>query len=520
MKKYLGLMTTLLFVAYGTLGAPAFAAGNHVAPKPAATPPKAEESVTHGSVIVEGQKINYTATAGTIILKNDKDQPIGSMFYVAYTKRGVKNEQNRPVTFFYNGGPGSSTIWLHMGAFGPQRIVTADHTHTPAAPYQLVNNSYSLLDATDEVFIDAMSTGYSRILGKDQGAAGTKADFYGYDADVRSFAQFITRYLSKNSRWNSPKYLYGESYGTLRSEMLANYLIQRKDMDLNGVVLQSAYTGGGNPEFQGDTQVETELPTFAADAWYYHKLPSQPAQQLVPFLKQVEDFAMNQYAVALNAGNTLSPSKFNAIAEKLHDYTGLDLAYIKKANLRVTAREFFHELLNDKDLTVGRLDGRFSGPSMDPLGQNAAYDPQAASISSAYAAGFNYYAHNILKYEPGRDQYYRPETRVRPWPQSHVNLMTGRTMPLVNGAIDMAQALKHDPNLQFEVDMGYYDAATFYYGMVYAINHLEIPKDLQSHIHEIYYDSGHMIYVHIPGLKKLHDNTADFIKATEHVQGN
>jgi len=514
MKNHLAIALALMGLAFGVS---AFGAGPS-ATKAAATPapPKAQKSVTQGSVTVEGHRIDYTATAGTIILKNQDGKPTGSMFYVAYVKRGI-NPANRPVTFFYNGGPGSSTIWLHMGAFGPQRIVTADHTHTSAAPYQLVNNDYSLLDVTDEVFIDAMSTGYSRIIGKDQGGAGDKQDFYGVDPDVKSFAQFITRYLSDNNRWNSPKYLYGESYGTLRSEVLANYLEQQDDVDLNGVVLQSAYMGNAVP-YGSDIQYETILPTMAADAWYHHKLPNQPAD-LQAFLAQVEQFAMNQYSLALNAGNTLDAGDFTAIAQKLHDYTGLSVAYIEKANLRVTPGEFFHELLNEQGLTVGRLDGRFTGPSMDLMSQTAEYDPQAAAISSAYVAGFNDYAHNVLKY--GRDQTYRPEAYdvVFPWPREDANLITGRKMSAVNGGIDLAQAMKYDPKLQVLVDSGYYDFATPFFGMDYSINHLDIPRDLQSHIHVKYYESGHMIYVHIPGLRKLHDNTAAFIRSTDNLQG-
>lgn len=517
MKMYFDLRVILLFAMFG---APTFTTSALAAPGSAATPvttPKAVKSVTEGSVTVEGNKINYTATAGTIILTDSFGKPTGSMFYVAYTKRGVSNENQRPVTFFYNGGPGSSTIWLHMGAYGPQRIVTADHTHTPAAPYQLVNNEYSLLDVTDEVFIDAISTGYSRIIRKDDGGVGTPSDFYGVDPDVESFAQFITKYLSQNNRWNSPKYLYGESYGTLRSEVLANYLIRKDDMDLNGVVLQSAYMGNAIPR-GSDIQYETILPTMAADAWYHHKLPTQPAD-LQSFLAQVEQFAMNQYSAALNAGNTLSQDDFDSIAQKLHSYTGLSVDYLKKANLRVSPQEFFHELLNDQDLTVGRLDGRFTGPTMDPLSETSQYDPQAAAISSAYAAGFNWYAANVLKYKT--DLYYRPETRVSPWPQGDsIPGITGfRGPPPVNGAIDLAQAMKYDPDLRVQVECGYFDFATDYYGMVYSVNHMEIPSDLQSHIQFKYYESGHMIYVRVPDLKKLHDNVAVFIRSTDNLAG-
>ncbi|MGH8279922.1 MAG: S10 family peptidase [Gammaproteobacteria bacterium] len=433
------------------------------------------------------------------------------MFYVAYVKRGVANESQRPVTFIYNGGPGSSSIWLHMAAFGPERVVMPDHEHTPAAPYQLVNNEYSLLDVTDEVFIDAMSTGYSRILRKAEGGVGTKKDFYGYDPDVRAFAQFITRYLSRNDRWNSPKYLYGESYGTLRSELLVNYLEQNDDIDPNGVILQSAYTGS-SVIFSSDVGYETNLPTFAAVAWYHHKLPNEPAE-LAPFLQQVEQFADNEYAVALTAGNSLSPAEFAAVAEKLHDYTGLSVAYIEKANLRVTNGEFRHALLGEQDLTVGDLDGRYTGPSLDPMSPGAQYDPTSAAISSAIVTAFNAYAHTVLKF--GQDRRYRPETNVFPWAREHTDLVTGRPMFAFNAGIDLAEAMKYNPRLHVEVDAGYFDLNLPFGGMVYSVNHLAIPRDLQPHIQFKFYDAGHMIYLHVPALKKLHDNTAAFIRSTE-----
>lgn len=494
MKYFLSLVCLL---AVGACAAPARAA---------VAPPQNTQSVTQGSVMVEGQRVDYTATAGTIVLTNLQGQPTGSMFYVAYTKDGVKDAGQRPVTFFYNGGPGSSTIWLHMGAFGPQRIATTDVAHTPPAPYKLVNNDYSLLDVTDEVFIDMMSTGYSRILGKEQGGVGTNKDFYGIVPDVHAFAQFIEKYISINNRWNSPKYLYGESYGTVRSEVLANYLEESEDIDPNGVMLQSAYTGDGS--FGGDKEDETDLPTMAASAWYHHKLPNQPAQ-LPPFLAQVEKFAMNQYAVALNAGNTLSAAEKQAVAEKLHEYTGVSTAYLLAHNLRMSIGEFRHELLGDQGLTIGELDSRFTGPQMDPLGQQAEYDPQSASISAAYVSGFNQYAHNVLKY--GRGMTYRPEAYgiVTGWDRSDGG--RGRRS---NPGLDLAHAMKLNPNLRVEVDAGYFDLNLPYYGMVYSVNHLPLPKDLQSHIQFKFYGAGHMIYVNVQALKALHDNTAAFIRST------
>ncbi|HEX5322533.1 MAG TPA: hypothetical protein VFW40_02020 [Capsulimonadaceae bacterium] len=521
MKKCAALLAIALLTAYG-VPVPAAARSPAASPMSAekSPPPKDVESVTHGSVTVEGRRIDYTATAGTIILENDRDKPTGSMFYVAYAKSGVKDEGQRPVTFFYNGGPGSSSVWLHVGAFGPWRVVTSDHTHTPAAPYRTVNNEYSLLDVTDEVFIDAMGTGYSRIIGKDEGGAGQPKDFNGIDADVASFAQFIHRYLSKNDRWNSPKYIYGESYGTLRSAALVDYMGARDATDINGVILQSTVLTHLTNRFwaNNDVPYEVFLPSYAATAWYHHRLPNHPAD-LQPFLQQVEQFALTDYASALNAGNALSAAQFQAIAQKLHEYTGLSTAFIEKANLRVTDQEFFHQLLADQNETVGRLDSRFSGPSIDPLSQGAGYDPQSAAISSAYAAAFNTYVHDTLKF--GRDRTYLLEGNVRPWNLTHVDPVTRRPQDgFASVAVDLAQAMKRNPDLQVLAQNGYYDLATPYFGTVYIMNHLDIPPDLRSHIHMEFYESGHMIYVHAPALKKLHDTTADFITSTQNGRGD
>ncbi len=312
---------------------------------------KPMKSVTHGVVTIDGQRIPYDATAGTIILKNKELKPTASIFYVAYTKSGVKDPSTRPVTFLYNGGPGSSTMWLHMGAFGPERVTTSNHGHTAPAPYKLVNNEDSLLDASDLVFIDAPSTGFSRVIEKDQGGAGVPKDFYGVDGDGHAFAQFITDYLSEFNRWNSPKYLFGESYGTTRSAVLARYLETEDDVDLNGVVLLSQIlsydiSNDDNPEFNPgmDLPYELALPTYAATAWYHHKLPGA-ATPLPALLSKVEQFALGDYAQALNAGTTLSDAQKQQVAQQLSQYTGVAASYWLKADLRVNGGEFEHELL-------------------------------------------------------------------------------------------------------------------------------------------------------------------------------
>ncbi|MGA7965466.1 MAG: peptidase S10 [Gammaproteobacteria bacterium] len=474
---------------------------------------KPKTVVTHGSVTVEGHRIPYTATTGTIILRNSKGKPTASMFYVAYTKDGVSSENNRPVTFFWNGGPGSSSVWLHMGAFGPDRVVTKDDTHTPPAPYKLVNNDYSLLDKTDEVFIDAVSTGYSKIITKADGGAGKSSDFWGVDGDTKSFAQFITRYLTKNHRWNSPKYLFGESYGTTRASALAAYLEMHDNIDPNGVILLSSILNFYTDSFNdgNDLPYELWLPTYTAVADYHHALPNPP-KDLQAYLKQVEAFAIGPYAHALAEGNTLGSAEKQSIAEKLHEYTGLSTAYLMKANLRVTGMEFEHQLLNANDETVGRLDARFKGPSMDPLSQMAYYDPQGAAISSAYVSAFNDYAEKVLKFNENFP--YVPESGKvnQSWNWKHQNPQTGQTWPgLPNVAVDLSQAMKYNPDLKVLVNAGYYDLATPFYAAKYQVDHLQIPKSIQDNVKLAYYYSGHMVYAHLPSLKKLHDTVAAFI---------
>ena len=502
---------------------PAFAKPAAPAPVPASAV-QPMKKVTHGSVTVEGHRINYTATAGTIILKNDDGKPTASIFYVAYTRSGVSDPATRPVTFFYNGGPGSSTVWLHMGAFGPQRVVTADHTHTPPAPYRLVNNDYSLLDATDEVFIDAPSTGFSRMIGKDRGGAGTPKLFYSVDGDAHAFAQFITRYLTEYGRWNSPKYLFGESYGTTRSAVLARYLEMQDDVDLNGVVLLSQVlsydiSNADDPQHNPgmDLTYQLALPTYAATAWYHHKLSAaMQGESLQKLVSQVEQYAMNGYAHALEAGNTISDAQKQQAAQQLARYTGLSADYWAKANLRVNGGEFEHQLLNPEE-TTGRLDTRFTGPTMDPLSQESEYDPQAAAISSAYVSLFNDYVRNTLDFRP--DMPYRPEyygTVLDHWDYLHSPPGTRQELDQATNVMpDLAAAMKYNPDLKVQLEAGYFDLATPFYAAVYIMKHLPIQKSLTDNISYNFYESGHMVYAHVPSLKRLHDNVASFIASTD-----
>jgi carboxypeptidase C (cathepsin A) len=485
---------------------------------------KAEQQASKGSVTIGGNVINYDAYAGTLVVhpkgwddvpqNADPDPknkgPEASMFYVAYFKSDNKGAP-RPVTFLYNGGPGSSTVWLHMGAFGPRRVVTSDDTHTPAAPYSVVNNEYSLLDVTDLVFVDAPGTGFSRLSGKDREKA-----FYGVDQDAEAFADFISQFLAKYGRWNSPKYLFGESYGTTRSAVLANLLETDRNVDFNGVILLSQILNfsldSDVPEINPgiDVAYQLNLPTYAASAWYHHKLPDQHPD-LQSLLTEVEHFAMNDYALALGAGSSLPADQRHAIAAKLHEYTGLPVAYIEKADLRINGGEFSKNLQDDSNLTTGRLDTRFSGPSFDPLSKEAEYDPQSAAISSAYVSAFNDYVRKELKF--GENREYKPEIEVFKW-WSFVHQAPGLPFPspgATNVMLDLAVAMKYNPTLKVLLNAGYFDLATPFYQGVYEMQHLPIPPDLQKNIEFKFYESGHMVYAHEASLKAIHDNVAAFI---------
>jgi carboxypeptidase C (cathepsin A) len=484
-----------------------------------------QASTSEGSVSVEGKRIAYKAVAGTIVLhgKGDKEnEPTVSMFYVAYFKKGA-DAAKRPVTFIYNGGPGSATVWLHMGAFGPRRVVTKDDSHTPAAPYQLVNNDYSLLDASDLVFIDAPGAGFSRLIANDADASkrdeqmkDRRKEIYGVDGDGRAFAQFITQFLSRYSRWNSPKYLFGESYGTTRSAVVANDLENENSVDLNGVILLSQILNfdtsiDGPDQNPGvDLPYELALPTYAATAYYHHKLPQQPAD-LESLLQEVEQFALGDYAQALMAGSRLDDTRKQAIAEKLHQYTGLPVAYLLKANLRVTGGMFEQQLLGDTDTTTGRLDTRFAGPSLDPLSKESQYDPQSSAISSAYIAAFNNYVRNDLKY--GQDQNYLEYADIKEWDSKHNNHDGA-----VNVMPDLAMAMKTNPDLKILLNGGYYDLATPFYAADYEMHHMPIQPALMNNISYAWYPSGHMVYAHEESLKLLHDNVARFIDQTDNVK--
>jgi carboxypeptidase C (cathepsin A) len=489
-----------------------------------------ESQTTQGSITIGSRKIVYQADAGVLVVHqkdplDDDPPPPGdhsdtphpqlpeaTMSYVAYFQGDHENPQ-RPLTFVFNGGPGSATVWLHMGAFGPKRVLTSDDSHSPAAPYKLVDNEYTLLDASDLVFIDAPGTGFSHLRGTDKEKA-----FYGVDEDAHAFANFIVEFLSRHGRWNSPKYLFGESYGTTRASVLAYILENEKSLDLNGVILLSAYLAADDsvdgPQFNPgiDQPYVLALPTYAATAWYHHKLPNRP-QGLEPFLTEVEQFALGDYSRALAEGNRISPERKSAIAAKLHEYTGLPTQYIEQADLRVNGGEFDKNLLGG-EITAGRLDSRFSGPTLDPMSKEAEYDPQAAAISSAYVSAFNDYVRRTLKF--GAHKTYKADTDIeRLWDTLHQPPGATAKVPLsMNVMPDLAAAMKQNPDLKVQLNGGYFDLATPFFAAQWELEHLPIQRSLLKNTETHFYTSGHMVYAHEPDLKALHDNVAAFINKT------
>jgi len=471
--------------------------------------PKEESSVTDHSIVIAGQPIPYKATAATILLKNDKDEPTALIYSTAYTRSDVMDPSRRPIAFIYNGGPGSSSVWLHMGSFAPKRVVTANAAATPPAPYRLADNPESLLDRADLVFIDPVGTGFSHAVGKAQ-----DKDFWGVDQDVRSLSQFITTYVSRNNRWNSAKFLIGESYGTFRSAALANYLQSHDGIYVNGIVLISSVLDLGTISFNPgvDMPYIFYLPSYAATAWYHTMLKDRPAD-LNAFLTEARRFAETDYASALMQGARLSAVDKAAVARALARFTGLSEDYLVKADLRVSLPQFMKELQRSRGLTTGRLDARFSGWTYDLLGEFAEYDPQDTSITGPFTATFNSYVREELKF--GRDKIYKTgaDEAGQNWDWKHRggDNFGFPGSPNVEG--DLIQAMLANPHLQIEVENGLYDLATPFFATEYTMEHLGLPAALQKNIRQQYYEAGHMMYLRDEDLARLKANVARFIDA-------
>ena len=538
-QRILGALSALLvLVSYSALPAAKEAAEPDA--KPEAKPDdnetpkhlKDEKQVTQGSVTIGGRKLVYQAEAGVLVIHvvdptdldpvNPEDKaaqatvqvPEASMSYVAYFQ-GDKENPQRPIMFIFNGGPGSSTVWLHMGAFGPKRVLTPGDTHGPAAPYRIVDNEYSLLDVSDLVFVDAPGTGFSHLRGKDKEKA-----FYGVDPDAHAFASFIAEFLGRHGRWNSPKYVFGESYGTTRGAALAYVLQNEKYVDLNGLIFLSQILDFDNSPDAPQTNPGVNqpyvlsLPTYAATAWYHKKIANPPAT-LEPFLAEVEQFATGDYAQALAAGGKLAAERKREIATRMHKYIGLPVDYLERSNLRVNGGQFEKTLLGD-DVTTGRLDTRFSGPTIDPMSREASYDPQTAAIVGAYVAAFNDYVRKTLKFGEGKT--YKPYQGL--WNDMEFFLHQPPGLPYrvpqaVNVMPDLAYAMQQNPNLKVQMLGGYYDLATPFFSAQYELEQLPMQASLQKNIEMHFYESGHMVYALEAQLKTLHANVSTFVDATK-----
>ena len=534
-------LSALALAALAAAAAPSAAPAPSPAPVPAAAKPKSAsptgpniffspgEVRTRGSVRIGGRNIPYQAVAGTIVVHAkdwsdtdwleareagedaDDPKPEASMFYAAYFRDGVPSA-GRPVTFAFNGGPGSSSVWLHMGAFGPLRVETRDPGHT-SAPYRLVNNDKSLLDVSDLVFIDAPGTGFSRIAGKDKDKA-----FLGVDQDIDAFAQFITAFLSRYGRFSSPKYVMGESYGTMRGAGLV-LALQQRDVDLNGLILLSDILNWDlvpddpklNPSI--DLPYVVALPTYAATAWYHNRI-QRPAGSLQEFLAEVERFATTDYLAALVQGNDLPAEERQRMAERLSAYTGLSVPYLLKTDLRIAYGAFQHELLGAQNQITGTLDTRYTGATLDPLGKLADFDPQSAAISGAYVGAYNDYVRTTLRYGDGIE--FKPGIPIyESWDYRHQP--PGASKPLIalpNVLPDLAVAMKQNPSLRVQVHGGYYDVSTPYFAGKFELRHLPVGPELQRNIDFHYYEAGHMIFAHPPSFEALRANIGNFIEQT------
>src|SRR5579863_662308 len=463
--------------------------------------PEEKTSVTHHTARIGGQQLAYTATAGTYVMKADDGTPLASVFYVAYTKDGVEDISKRPVAFSYNGGPGSASLFVHMG-FGPRRVVLTPDGHGMPAPYSITDNEDSFLDATDLVFIDAISTGYSRP------APGENPNqFHGLNEDAAAFSNFIRLYITRNGRWDSPKYLIGESYGTTRSGALSGALEQRYQIYLNGIVLVSAVLNFQTlrPAPGNDLPYETYLPTFATTAWYHHLLSADMQKLSVEQIaQQAREFADGEYATALMRGDKLTGADYQKIVDQLVKFTGLSKKYIEETDLRINARRWFKELERDKRRTMGRLDSRFEGIDADAAGEAPEYDPSEASYEGAFVATFEDYVRRELKYETDAEML--ATGPVQPWnyPQ--------------NSYADVSETLRaamsRQTYLKVLVVCGYYDVATAFHGIEFTVNHMGLDPTIRKNISFSYYESGHMVYIDEKAHGKLHKDVDNFINGS------
>ena len=465
------------------------------------------------SITVQGETVNYDAVIGSITLSDNDGTPTGELFYTGYFRTNGGPSSSRPIIFSYNGGPGSASFWLHMGIMGPRRVATPGVGPQGPPPYPLEDNDFTLLDKADIVMVDPIGTGFSHMLGDTEGSV-----FWGIDEDASSLSQFIRRFLSEYDRWNSPRYLLGESYGTTRSAVLARHL-QRANVDLNGIVLVSSVLQFNTIQFApgDDLPYIVNLPSYAVVAEYLDALPGGKPADLNAFMEEVEDWATSEYATALLAGSTLEPSRRAQIVEQMHRYTGLSPEYIEKADLRVSAPEFEAELLRDEGQIVGRLDARFTGPAGDLLSPRPSHDPQSTAISSAYTSAYNSYIRDELGYDGDRE--YVPSGATRNWNWGRQGggggFVRGGGTP--NVAPDLADAIRRNPSLEVLLVNGIYDLATPYFAAVWTMDRMGLPPELRDNIQRADFAAGHMMYVEHELLPQWKETLDAFLDRTSGV---
>jgi carboxypeptidase C (cathepsin A) len=457
-------------------------------------PPEEHSSITNHKARIGGQEISYTANAGTYVIKADDGTPKATMFYVAYIKDGVSDEAKRPLSFVYNGGPGSASSFTHMG-LGPRHVVLTDDGHGMPAPYTIEDNNDSFLDATDMVFIDAVSTGYSR-----PAPGENPSQFYGVVQDATIFSDFIYQYVTRNERWASPKFLLGESYGTTRSAQLSQVLQERHQIYLNGVALISAVAFGN---FGADERTRFFFPTYVTSAWFHHLLPPDLQKLSVDQVaQQAREFAHGEYAAALEKGDQIPPAEYQKVVKDVARFTGLSTKYIEEANLRVSPQRWFKELERDKRRTMGRLDSRFEGMDVDAAGERYEYDSSEASYEGAYVAMFQDYVRRELKWNT--EGYYTVTANVRPWDQG----------PAGGPAEALRSAMTQETYLKLLVVCGYYDLATPFNGIEYTVAHMNLEPSVRKNVTFQYYEGGHMMYIDKKAREKLHRDMDAWIQAS------
>ena len=470
--------------------------------------PEARVWVTRHKARIGGSSVAYTATAGTILMKNDKDEPIALFGFTAYTQDGAV-PVTRPIMFAYNGGPGSASAWLHMGILGPKRTDLTDLESNTRGPFRTVDNEFSILDRADLVMIDPVGTGFSRPVGKGEGK-----DFWGVDQDIQSVSNFIVRYLGDHGRWASPKFLLGESYGGMRSAGVVYTLLTHHDVSLNGVVLVSPYLdlASGWAGLGADVGYVNFLPTYAATAWYHGALANRPAE-LQPFLREAEAFAEGVYAPVLFKGTRATAAERQAVLDGLARYTGVSADYWDKANLRLDEPRFLQELLRNKGQVVGRVDSRYVGGDISRIAETMKYDPYGAAIGPAIVATFNDYYRRELKVESERE-YILSGDLEKDWDNRHEQPdMGGSKVPYPNTIPDLSQAITMNPKMKVLVQQGYFDLACPYRTVEYALDHLDVGPELRGNVAIEYYDAGHMMYVHPGSMQKFKRDLAAFIDA-------